>query len=103
MSEIFQPRMGTSAAISATTSSSRVAVSNVPSEGGQVRVAVGGVSGAAWIFVAFGDSTVTATSADVPMLPNTVEVFTVGRGVTHVAALTDAGTATVEVMAGLGE
>jgi len=98
--EIFQTNLPT-VSISASTTSANSAIS-VPPGGGQVRVVVGSASGAAWVYIRFGETGVVATSADIPMLPNTIEIFTVGQGVTHIAALTDAGTAVVRAKAGLG-
>jgi hypothetical protein len=98
--DIFQTNLPT-VSISATDTSGSIAIS-VPGGGGQVRVAVGDIAGAAWIYIKFGETGLTATSADIAMLPNTVEVFTVGRGVTHIAAITDSGTAVVKAKAGLG-
>ena len=98
--EIFQTNLPT-VSVSASTTSANSAIT-VPAEGGQVRVAVGSNSGAAFVYIKFGETGLTATSDDIAMLPNTVEVFTVGRGVTHIAALTDAGTAVVKAKSGLG-
>jgi len=100
--EIFQSR-ATSVSISASTTSAAVALVEPVPEGGQVRVVVGEVAGAAWIYLRFGTSgSITALTTDIPMLPNSVQIFTVGRGMTHVAARTDAGTAVVKIVTGRG-
>jgi len=99
--EIFQ-KSGATVSRAASTTTANVAISGVPGEGGQVRVAVGENSGANWCYIAFGETGVTATSADIPMIPGQSEVFTVGRGVTHLAAITDAGTCVVKATPGRG-
>lgn len=44
-------------------------------------------------FIEFGDSTVAAVAATgTPILPGVILTFTVGAGVTHVAAIGSAGT-----------
>lgn len=100
--DIFQ-RIGNTASISATTSSANAAIASTQAKS-QCRVAIGNVVGANFIYIRFGtDNTVTATSADIAMLPNTTEVFTIGNGITHIAAITDAGTATIKAICGAGD
>lgn len=65
-----------------------------------VRVAAPASNGAI-AFVEFGASTVTATTAKMPVLPGTVEIFYVG-GKTHIAAITASGAATLYVTPGEG-
>ena len=98
----FQKNGGAlTASISATTTSGRAAMSGVSGGGDQVRVAVdAGATSAAWAYIAFGDDTVEATVNDIAMRVSTVEVFTVGRGVTHFAVRTDVGTAVVKAIRG---
>jgi hypothetical protein len=43
-------------------------------------------------FIAFGTSAVTAAVTDTPILPGTVQVFTIPHSVTHVAAIGTAST-----------
>lgn len=102
--DIFQVNSGgANVSIAATTTSQRTALSGSSNGGGQVRVAVGpGASSMVWAYVAFGGDDVTATTDSIPMLASSVEVFTIGQGVTHVAVRTDVGTATMKVTRGLG-
>lgn len=59
--------------------------------------------GAATVWVAFGDSAVSAfTSTGTPVPAGTVEVFTVPSGSTHVAAIAAGATGTVYFTAGMG-
>lgn len=55
-------------------------------------------------FIAFGDSSVTATTTDTPILPSAAYTFTISPDVTHMAGIcAGAGTATVYVTRGQGE
>lgn len=55
-------------------------------------------------FIAFGTSAaVEAAVTDTPILPGTVNVFTVPSAWTHVAAITATGTATLYFTSGDGE
>lgn len=102
MTDIFQKGSGaTTVSLSATTSSGNIALTGANFS--QCRVAVNGGSGANFVYIAFGtDNTVAATSADYAMLPGSVETFTIGFGITYIAALTDTGTATVKAITGIG-
>lgn len=87
-----------------TTSSARVAVTT-PNNVGEYNLRIANV-GSYTTFLAFGDSTVTATvAAGLPMVANTVEVFRVNADVTYVAAINDTGASgvTVYLTTGLGE
>lgn len=55
-------------------------------------------------YVAWGDSSVTATTSYFPVLPGTKEVVTISTEstITHVAGITGSGTATVLVHKGHG-
>ncbi|WP_430438989.1 hypothetical protein [Shinella sp.] len=44
-----------------------------------------------------------ALVTDTPVLPGTVEIFTIPTGMTHVAGITSTGTATVYFTAGDGQ
>ncbi len=89
--------------LSASSTSSRVAIPNLNiTGGGAVRVVCPTGTGLDFLYVAFGDSGVVATTADTPMLPNSVAHFEVGQGATHIAVITGAGTATVKATPGLG-
>lgn len=102
--DIFQKGSGsTTVSLSVTTTSGRIALTGTGGSMSQCRVAVSAGSGATFCFVAFGaDNTVTATSADIAMIPGTTEVFSIGQGVTYIAALTDAGTCTLKAITGIG-
>jgi hypothetical protein len=54
------------------------------------------------VFLAFGDSTVVATTSGMSMPPGSLDVVTLPAGTTHVAALTEAGTANVRICLGAG-
>lgn len=86
-----------------TTSSARVAIT-APLNNGEFQVRLANV-GSYTTFVNFGDVTVTATvAAGLPLLANTVEVFTVPADVTYVAAINDTGgSATLYITTGQGE
>lgn len=60
--------------------------------------------GSATVFINFGTSAVTATTAaGMPITAAAPEVFSVPDGATHVAAITASGTATVYFTASTGE
>lgn len=85
--------------VAATTTTANVALADSAVD--QVLVTV--PAGDAMAFVAFGDSTVTASAASsTPILPGAAYIFTVGP-VTHMAAITGAATATVYATIGQGE
>lgn len=99
--DIFQ-RIGDTVSISATSVSANAAIAADKAKS-QLRVTIGNVSGCNFIYLRFGvDVSVVATSADIAMLPNSTEVFTIGNGITYVAAITDAGTAEVKLLPGQG-
>ena len=90
-----------SASISATTSSSRVALPN--STATQVMVTAPATN-ADVALIRFGSSDITALTTSTPILPGTVQVFTVpGDGiVTHVAAICATSTASLIFTSGMG-
>ena len=53
------------------------------------------------VYIQFGDSTVTATTAKMPIPAGATEVFSIG-GCTHIAAITDSGTGTLYATPGFG-
>lgn len=60
-------------------------------------------AGTATVFIAFGISTVEAVAAtSMPVPAGAIEVFAVGPGVTHMAAITASSTATVYATPGQG-
>lgn len=90
---------GATVTLAVTTSTGNVAL-GVPLIEKQVRIASLAANAAA--FIRFGSSTVTAAVTDVPILPGTVTIFSVGADVTHVAAITGASTATLYFTSGQG-
>lgn len=90
---------GSTVSVSATGTTSRVALP--ATRGNQIRVAV--AAGGSIAFVRFGTTAVNALVTDTPVLPGTIEIFTVPTGMTHVAGITSTGTATVYFTAGDGQ
>lgn len=100
MSPPFSPVAASTVTLAVTNSSSRVQFTSVANKRRSVRVANVGPRP---IFVEFGDVTVVATTAaGVPVAPGTSEVFGIPSSVTHVAALTASGTATLYTTPGQG-
>lgn len=83
--------------ISASTSSASQAI-NAP---GATTVRICNTTNAV-AYVRSGDSTVSATANDTPILAGTVEVFAINPGDTHVAAILASGTGTVNFLFGAG-
>lgn len=89
-----------------------VVVSCTSSSGTSSRVALVGTGSVLMLtnvsdvvaYVAWGDSSVTATTAYFPVLPGTKEVVTISAdsSVTHIAGITASGTATVLAHKGHG-
>ena len=101
MNSVFTP-VGATVNIAAATTTANVARTSLDlREGAQVRVCN---SGSVVAFVAFGDSGATATTTtSMPILPNTVEVFTVNPTQTHMAAITASGSTTLYLTTGVGQ
>jgi hypothetical protein len=99
--------MGATVTLAATAVSARVLLGGQPEAPGtkhQYRIVNPGTTLA---YVRFGDSTVVATSADVPVLPGTALILTfqVPDGVTgglYLAAIMATGTATLSITTGVG-
>lgn len=89
---------GATVSRSVTAASARVALPGTTPN--QIRV-ISAVANAI-AFIKFGDATVTAAVTDTPILPGTVEVFTIPPGVTNVAAIGTNGT-TLYFTAGDGQ
>ncbi len=90
---------GATASRSVSNSSANVQVPTTASA--QVRIA--SEAGGAVSFIKFGkDSSVTAATTDMPILPGTVEVFTRPPDSNYMAAITASGTATLYVTVGAG-
>lgn len=68
------------------------ASANVALTGSGLQVMVSSLAANAIAFITFGTSAVTAALTDTPVLPGTVQVFTIPPGTTHVAAIGTAGT-----------
>jgi hypothetical protein len=100
MNHPFTP-LGASVSLAVTTTTGSVALTAVGDQGGmEVRLYN---AGSATVFVNFGISTVVATTAaGFPLPSGAIEIFTVGPAVTHVAALTASGTATLYATSGRG-
>ena len=101
MSRPFTPN-GATVTLSVTNSTASSAIgSDTGTSTRTIRIAAPS-SNAQIAFVAFGDSTITSTTARMPILPGTVETFYTGT-MTHVAHITASGTATLYVTPGEGE
>lgn len=105
MVEPFLPLLSDTAKQTATTSSAATALT-VPGEGGVAatpgaRTARVYNAGLVAVFIQFGDSSVVATVAKMPIPPGAVEVFTIA-GATYFAAITASSTADVYVTPGRG-
>lgn len=92
----FMPNGSDSATLVATTTSASVQL-DVFSQA----VRVVNPAGGAMAFIAFGDVTVTATTARMPIQPGATETFTIGAN-GYVAAITASGTATLYFTNGEG-
>lgn len=97
----FRPVPGSTTSISATTTSARAALTSPPAATGLVQVRVHN-AGANPAFVIFGDSTVVATTAHMPIPAGAVEVFTIQGNETHAAAIMATGTSTAYFTMGEG-
>ncbi len=84
--------------LAVTTSTARVALS--APRGDQIRIA--NPAGGQIVFLRFGDSTVNAALTDTPILTGAVEVFTIPRAATHMAAIAG-GLTTVFATVGDGQ
>src|SRR5262249_25769950 len=69
---------------------------------------IGGVSvrvynaTATTVFIQFGNSTVAATTSNMPIPAGAIETFQIGPGVTHIAGITSTGTGTLYATPGMG-
>ena len=96
MSQPFAPDASGTVTLSATTTTSRVAISGSDSPG-EYRVYNAGTVA---VFIRTGNSSVNAVVTDMPLAPGALEVLTL-RG-THVAGITASGTASVSFTPGDG-
>jgi hypothetical protein len=97
----FTPSDGETKSIAATTTSQSVALSTA----GEDQIVVtntDAVTNTRVAHVAFGDSTVTAATSDMPILPSSRYLLSKPPGATHVAVRMSTGTATVYFTPGRG-
>mgnify|MGYP000151938848 FL=1 len=98
--ELFSP-VGATATLSATNTTGNVALTSIGTNVNRsVRVYN---AGTATVFLTFGnDSTITATTAGMPLPSGGIEVFQLGPNITYAAGITASGTATVYFTSGMG-
>jgi hypothetical protein len=97
----FAPYTANTAALSATTSTARVALNrqtNGPQ--GAITCRIHNAHSSV-VFIKFGDSAVDATTSSMPIPAGGVEVFSIGDS-THVAGITGTGSGTVYATCGMG-
>lgn len=93
---------GDTASRAVTTSSARVALTQKPGSSVELTVIVYN-QGTIDAFVAFGDSTVTATTASTPVPAGTSMVFSVpNQSAAYIAAITASGATTLKITSGSG-
>lgn len=95
----FKPKQGGTVSLAATNSSSRVALVGATDAPYQVRIYN---AGPATAFLGRGDSSVTAATTNMPLPAGVVEVITLDGSVTHLAAITPSGAATLYFTTGEG-
>lgn len=106
MSYPFTPIPKSTVQLAATTTSARVAIPTAARGAASCRVVY--TAGSAAARIVSGDSTVTATTLTDMLCPNPgspfvySECFSIPANHTHVAAVTDSGTCTVELTFGFG-
>lgn len=97
--DLFTPSLSNTAALSATTSSARVALASAGATSNKsVRVYN---AASVTVFIQFGDATVTATTSHMPIPAGGVECFEVGSA-TYVAGITGSSSGTVYFTSGNG-
>ena len=94
---------GATVSIAATTTTGRIALGIKSTPPGSQVVVQAPSSNADTVFIAFGGSSITATTAGFPMLPGAIQVFSVGQGETYIAAICGSSTGTVYATPGHGE
>lgn len=99
----FTPTDDATASIAVTTASASAAIKRQPTGAHQIRLYN---AGAATLFWAFGDAAVTASLTDVPLPPGAIEVITLANAanapISHIAAITPSGSATLYATTGQG-
>ncbi len=94
----FNP--GPTVSLAVTTTTGNVALPTVAKQ----QVMVSTLPGDAVCFIKFGvNSGVAAAVTDTPILPGGVYILTIDPAVTHIAAITGTGTATLYVTTGRGD
>jgi hypothetical protein len=96
----FSPLGDATVSIAATTTTANVAL-NLPTAPMSVDVRLYN-SGFVPIHVRFGNASVTATTTNMPIAPQTVEAFSISGAATHMAAITSSGTGTIFATVGMG-
>lgn len=96
----FSPLGFATVTVAATTTTANVAL-NLPAAPMAVDVRLYN-AGTVLARVAFGLSGVAATATSMPLAPGAVEKFGLSPAATHMAAITDTGTATVHATVGMG-
>ena len=98
--EIFAPFLANTTALSVSSVTASAALNLPAAPPGALTCRVYN-STAVRVYIQFGDSTVTSTTAKMPIPAGGVEVFSIG-GCTHIAGITDAGTGAVYATPGFG-
>jgi hypothetical protein len=101
MRKAFCPT-GDTVTLSATSSTAASAIGTGSANATRVVRIAAPANNAQIVFVEFGNSAITSTTAKMPILPGTIEVFHVGEFATHVAHITSTGTSTLYVTPGDG-
>jgi hypothetical protein len=107
MADAFNPIPKSTVQLSVTTTSARVAIPTVGRRANSVRVVYTAGTDAARICA--GDSSVTATTLTDMRCPNPgtpwlyAEAFSIDPSATHIAAVTDSGTCSLEFTFGFGQ
>ncbi len=95
----FSPIIGQSKTLSATTSSTSQSFTGDGIKSTAIRVHNAGTAG---VYIRWGNGSQTATTSDMYIPPNQLEVFGKPANADTVAVITSSGTATVYVTAGNG-
>lgn len=98
--EVFDPMTADTTALAATNATGNAAINVPASSAGSLTVRVYN-SGTVTIFIAFGGSTVVATTAKMPIPAGNTEVFSIGAA-TYIAGITASGSGTLYVTPGRG-
>lgn len=97
MKQTFSPAFGGTKSISVTTTTSSAAI-----ESSECDTVLLTNLGDDIIYVRLGDSSVEATSADLPILGASAQTINRSHNHTHIAAIADSETATLKVTPGYG-